>query len=562
MARAPDDPATGSSGSFRTADLLAMAALFVGAGLIVFFLRHLLTRPFYWDEAWRAYDISLGSRFLTHLDTSGAPLAMGWVGIENAARLVLGDTGAGLRAPMFASLPVLAIATYLLARRWLGIGVSFCVAALLLVNSWTVNNALQLKSYSYEGLLAIAAIALYLVVQRTNLRPAQLLGLYTLLGLTCVFSLPNLFVIAPLLALDLVGAVRARNHLVLRIAGEALAAAIAFVHYVVFVRPQAAVSGNGYWAGYYAPHGLGAFLRFTGRGVGSYFPLMVTGPADAENQLPFYRLPPVPHGLLAVALAVLLAAGLVAAARDAVGRVLVVTVGGALLLELIASAVQRWPFWLVRVNIFLLPLLYILGGMGAVWLARTLRGRSPDGGGPAWWRVAALATAGAVLVGAGAAAGVATGKALAQTSEFQTKPTEFGGNQAAVERARLMAAPGDLVIIRADRRPPVWYADGWLYYMNSYQGWPSAVAARPAIPPRNTIPVYYVTPGAVARFLAAHPRSPVIFLLEYLIPGNTFPRWRHLQSLQTLRGFGYCPVSDTAYPMTGLLTVLRPCPRT
>ena len=39
---------------------------------------------------------------------------------------------------------------------------SFCTAALLLVNSWTVNNALQLKSYSYEGLFAVAAVAAYL----------------------------------------------------------------------------------------------------------------------------------------------------------------------------------------------------------------------------------------------------------------------------------------------------------------------------------------------------------------------------------------------------------------
>jgi len=537
-----------------------MAALFVGAGLIVFSFRHLLTRPFYSDEAWRAYDISLGPSFLHKLDTSGAPLALGWVAIENAARLVVGDTAAGLRAPMFICLPVLGIATYLLARRWLGVWVSFGVAALLLVNSWTVNNALQLKSYSYEGLFAIAAIALYRLLQRARLRQAQLLGLYTLLGLTCVFSLPNLFVLAPLLALDLVQAVRARNQVVLRIAGEALAGAIALAHYVVFVRPQAAVANEGFWSGNYAPHGLGAFLRFTIRGIGSFFPTMVTGPAGAENLPPSYRLPPVAHGLLAAALAVLLAAGIVAAARDTAGRVLVVAVGGALLLQLIASAVQRWPFGMVRVNIFLLPLLYVLGGMGAMWLARTLRGRSA--GGLAWWRAASLAGAAAVLAAAAAAGGVATGKALAQTGSLQTKPTMFGGLESAVQQARLQAVPADLVIVRASRHPPVWYAGGWLYYMDSYQGWPPKAAARPAIPPRNTISVYEVTPGAVRRFLAEHPGSPTVFLLEYIIPGNTFPRRLHLQSLQTLRAFGYCAVSDTSYPMTGHLTVLRACPRT
>jgi len=239
-ARSTDGADLRRRGRIGAGDLIALAALVAGAGLIEFWLRHLLTRPFYSDEAWRAYDISLGPAFLRHLDTSAAPLALGWVAIEDAARLVLGDTEAGLRAPMFVCLPALACATYLLARRWLGVGVSFGVAALLLVNSWTVNNALQLKSYSYEGLLAIAAVALYLLVQRACLGPARLLGLYALMGLTCVFSLPNLFVLAPLLALDLVGVVRAREQVALRVGGEALAGAIALLHYVMFVRPQAA----------------------------------------------------------------------------------------------------------------------------------------------------------------------------------------------------------------------------------------------------------------------------------------------------------------------------------
>jgi hypothetical protein len=551
----PGHPARRPAG-VRTGDLLAVAALVAGAGLIEYLLRHLLTRPFYSDEAWRAYDIALGPGFLGKLGTSGAPLALGWVAIENVARLTLGDTPAGLRAPMFLGLPALAVATYLLARRWLGVGVSFCAAGLLLVNSWIVNNALQLKSYSYEGLLAIAAVALYLRLQRGGLRPARLLGLYALLGLTCAFSLPNLFVLGPLLALDLLRALRGRHRVALRIAGEALAAAIALVHYVLIVRPQSGVANTGFWLVNYAPHGLGAFLRFTADGLGSYFPTMVTGVAGAENQLPSYTLPPAAHALLAVALAVLLAAGVVAAVRDAAGRVLVVTAGGALLLELVGSVLRRWPFGMARVNIFLLPLLYVLGGIGAVWLARELLGRRGTRG-VAWRRAAGAAAAAVVLAVAGAAAGLATAKALEQTSRLQARPTMFGGLQAAVEEARRTATPGDLVIIRADRTPPVWYADGWLYYMDSYQGWPEAVTARLPVPARDTISVVRVTPRAVGPFLATHPRSPVIFLLEYDVPGNTFPPALHQQSLQTLRRFGYCPTRGFAYRITGHLTVLK-----
>jgi hypothetical protein len=463
---------------------------------------------------------------------------------------------------------VLAVATYLLARRWLGIAMSFCTAGLLLVNSWIVNYALQLKSYSYEALLTVVAVGLYLLLRRPGRSPAQLLGLYALLGLTCVFSLPNLFVVAPLLALDLVETLRAGIQVALRIAGEAVAAAIALVHYVAFVRPQAGIAGV-FFGATYAPHAPAAFVRFAVDGLKSYIPQVITGVAGGARSVatPSYSLPPVAHHLLAVAIVLLLAAGVVAAVRDAAGRALVVAAGGALLLELIASAVHRWPFGLVRVNIFIIPLLYILAAMGAAWLARALRvplrGGLRGGLRAMWWRVIALGAAAALLVVAGSAAGVATSAALAETSQLQAKPTYFGGTRAAVAAARLMAARDDLVIIRADRRPPVWSVGPWLYYMESYRGYPAGITSRPQIPARNTIAVAYVTPGAVRRFLAAHPGRPTIFLLEYDFHGYGLPAWAHLQSLQTLRRFGYCPVRTIAYTITGDLTVLTSgCSRT
>ena len=554
-------------------DLLAVAALVVGAGLIELWLRHLLTRPFYYDEAWRAYDISLGPKFLNQLPVAASPLALGWVGIENAARLVFGNTEAGLRAPMFLGLPVLAVATYLLARRWLGTWISLCVAALLLLNSWIINYALQLKSYSYEGLLAIAAVALYLLLQRADLSPAKLLGLYALLGLSCVFSLPNLFVVVPLLVLDLVGVLRAGQAVALRIAGEALAGMIALAHYLAFVRPQSGVADIAFQT-HYAPHEPAAFVRFVIDGVGSYVPLIVTGVAGGARSVgtPSYVLPPAAYYLLTVVLWVLLVAGIVAAARDAAGRALVVAVGGALLLQLIASAVHRWPFGMLRVNVFLLPLLYVLAGIGAVALTRLLRGDGRWSVSVTWWRAIIAGAAVVALAGAGLAGATATTHALAETSQLQTVPTEFGGVSAAVADARLQAHPGDLVIIRTNRSTPEWYAGPWLYYMLNYQGYPPAVAARARIPARDTLAVVRVTPRAVHRFLTRHAASPVVFLWEYVapgawtrdVPGKTFPPALYQQSVRTLRQFGYCPVSDIGFPITGHLTVLSQaaCSRT
>ncbi len=402
-------------GSFPAGDLIAIGCLVIEAGLIVFVLRHLLTRPFNYDEGWRAYEIALGPGFLSQgqLHAAVGPLSLGWLAIENAARVLLGDTEAGLRTPMFMVFPVLGVATYLLARRWLGVAVSFCVAGLLLVNLWIINYGLQLKSYPYEALFAVVTIALYLLLRRTAWRPAQLLGLYAALGLTCVFSLPNLFVAVPLLALDLVETVRARDRIALRLAGEALAGVIALANYVLFLAPQSGVVGTSYFNAQYPPPGIGGFASFTVDGLKSWVPAVITGVAGANNATPRYSLPPLAHHLLAIGLVIMLAAGVVAAAREVAGRALVVACGGALLFELVGAALHRWPFGLIRQNILILPMLYVLGGIGAVWLARTLRGpRRADGAaaGPAWWRMAALAVATAMFAVTVAAGGVATAK--------------------------------------------------------------------------------------------------------------------------------------------------------
>jgi 4-amino-4-deoxy-L-arabinose transferase-like glycosyltransferase len=521
---------------------------------IDFLFRHLLTRPFWGDEASRAYQIGLGTGFLHHLNSAAAPLALGWFAIEYGARLLLGNTEAGLRLPMFFTLPCVGIASYLLARRWLGIWVSAAVAALLVANSWVINNSVQLKSYTYEAIFSIAAVALFLLIRREGRRTGWLLGLYLALGLTCVFSLPNLFVVGPLLALDLAESIRSRRQLPARVPGEALAGGLALLHYVFFIRPQSGVASSAFWTGDYPPHGLGAFARFTGDGVVSFFPGIVTGVAGVTDAAPAYALPASARYLLAVVLAVLLLAGIAAAVRETAGRALVVAVTGAMLLELIASAVHRWPFGMQRVSIFLLPLLYILMAIGAVRLARLAAGRVRYH--RAWWRNAALALGAAALAAAGTAAGFATTHALVQSDQMQYQPAPGSANRAAVTQARSLAAPGDLTVIRANRTPAVWYSYQWLYYMHDYTGYPAGVAADPAIPATSTLSVEYVTPQAVRGFLRAHPRSPAVFLLE-LTGGDVTAL--HQDSLRTLRQFGYCATRRFSYPDTGWLTVLTRC---
>ncbi len=552
-------PAATRLSSGRAADAAAIYVLLAIAAVMEFWLRDLLTNPFFTDEAWRAYDITLGAGFFSHLNQSGAPLALGWLGIEDTARLLLGNTEPALRAPMFVAYPVLGIVTYLLAKKWLSRPVSFCVAALLMVNPWIVNNALQLKSYSYEGILSVATIALILLVRRTTWRPVPLLLLYVALGLTAVFSLPNVFILGPLLVLDLVHTIRSRDRTWLRIAGEAVAGLIALAHFVFFVRPQAGVAATSFWIHYYAPRHPGPFVHFALQKLVAFDPLMVTGVVGVQNNLPKYKLPLVGHELLAVGILVLLAAGVWAAVREATARTLVVALGGALVLELIASPLRRWPFGMTRVNLFMLPLFYILCAIGAVWLARAVLGRLGrlrQRDQLSWWRVPAFAAFAALLAVIVVSGGTATARALEESHAVQAVPAKFSEVKVAVARARRLAAPGDLVIIRTSRHPTAWYAEGWLYYMESYQGYPASIARLPRIPASDTDPVFRVTPGLVGAFLKAHPDSRAIFLVELELP-NGYPSALHSQALQTLLQYGYCPVHMTDYPMFAHMTVLH-----
>jgi hypothetical protein len=56
--------------------------------------------------------------------------------------------------------------------------------------------------------------------------------------------------------------------------------------------------------------------------------------------------------------------------RSRDGRALLVAISGALAGQLAGSLLHKWPFGYVRANPFLLPLLYLMAGIGATRLAR------------------------------------------------------------------------------------------------------------------------------------------------------------------------------------------------
>ena len=143
---------------------------------------------------------------------------------------------------------------------------------LLLVDGWVVNDALQLETCAYEALFSITAVALFLLVAAFGQRGAALLGLYVALGLTCVFSMPDLFVVTPLLALDLAASIRSRRQLPVHVVGEAVAIGLALGNYAV--APPAAVGMDSNAAYSVADAHRGAWwvqVRLTVQGVASFF---------------------------------------------------------------------------------------------------------------------------------------------------------------------------------------------------------------------------------------------------------------------------------------------------
>src|SRR6266545_4919096 len=189
------------------ADAIALGLLLVAGVLVVWYLRGYLSRPLWFDEQWRAYHITArGLGF--ELRTMYAPAALGWLLHEKAAVSLLGSHEVALRAPMALVVVALPLATYWLARRWLGSVASALTAGTLLLNGAVLGYGLQLKPFITDALVVVVVLGIWTAVHgAARWRPVG----YAAIGLLSLCSIAALFVLVPLLAVDLVAAVRARR---------------------------------------------------------------------------------------------------------------------------------------------------------------------------------------------------------------------------------------------------------------------------------------------------------------------------------------------------------------
>jgi hypothetical protein len=464
------------------ADTVAGAAVGALALLFLAVAAHRLGRPFWYNEQWRAFHLSLPRTLLHPRSDTNAPISFGVAALTRASTALLGNTELALRLPMAVSLPALAVLTYLLGRRWLGVTASVLTVVALLLNRMVLTFATELAPYTVEAACAVAIVLLWLGERHRPWRYAAIAAL-------SVIATPAVFVLAPLLATDLVRAVRAREWRPL--VAPVATGAVALLHLAVYVTRQSAQAGGDYWQNFYVPHSPAGAASAVWRGLAGYVPRALTGGTSHFPLVPDGELT-MPGGLrvvLVVAMTAVLLLGLVLGLRDPAARVLPVTLLGMLGAEVVAALAGYWPFGFTRVNTFLLPFGYLLAALGATRLPRRAV-RVP-----------------AVLAGAAAYVLVlSVGVRQAGIVRRELDRPAFGARLGVLaDVVRHRAGPADAVVLVHPMTEK-----GWAYYTRQRAG-----TGGVRIPAGRTLVVSGSDPDpdAVTAFVGAHPDAVHVWLV-------------------------------------------------
>jgi len=481
----------------------------------------LVDRPFWYDEQWRAFHVALGVHQWSALRGTGAPLAAGWLGLEQLVGAVFGLHEWALRLPSVLALLGVGPATYLLGRWWLPRPAATTAGVLVAVNGGLLVYGLELKSYLVEAALTPLLLHTWLSAGRARARRQAVWPAYLGLGGLCVVSLPAVFLLAPLLLLD-----------ALRL-WPGVAAVVALVHLVAFVQRQTFLSGDPGWETSYV-RGPGDLAR-TVASYASGFPTLGLARPDDNPTSPFQgsalldQPPPALSIVVGLLVGALLVIGLVRARGAA--REVTLALGGALLLVEVAAAAHAWPAGAVRVNLFVVPLLVLVAVTGAVSLPE-VRAAVP---------VASVLAA--VLVGVGLHWSVVA-------RETAPDPILLGGVRAQQALQRAAARPGDLAVVLTGRPQLDQWTKGERFYAQRYP-WGSAGSAAPA---RETYAAAGWVPGAVTAWLGG--RAPhAVFVSTY----NRVTDADAAGLEGELARAGWCPRETRTQRLTGTWTELVPC---
>jgi hypothetical protein len=542
----------------RAAEFVAPLAVVALTVVLLGELWNALGQPFFTDEGWRAYYISGGHPFFAQLRHVPAPLAAGWMLVARVSAALFGNTEAVLRAGEFFALVPLGLLTYALARRLMPPAVAAVCSAALVANTGVLVYATEFKSYVGEAAATSLALIVWLRARRTaQLRAAILLALVA--GLLAVYSLPAPFLLAPLAAAEVLPPLwRAIRTRVASPLARAVALAVAvlapgLLHAATFVRLQSHVSNKltSYWSVLYLPAGgAGTKLRFLWDQTGTWFTQMI---ADGMPQPRDKYLPVLPHSGLAAhlttaALVVGLLASLAAVRRSREVRTVLVALLGCAAVTAVLAGLRIWPFGWSRVNLYVLPLFYVLVGVGATELGRM---------GYRWLRPARLdlgrrvcgvaAAAGLLVIAAGAAAaGSISARDLQNLRQGLSVINDASQMRLVGLAVRRLAGPRDVAIAAVT-------AANFSYYVDDYQGYPAPVQRRPTIPDSRMLRLGKFPDPAIGPFVAAHRGAPVVFLFE----ASGVDSAAHWTDVGFITRYGYRVVYQHSWWKTGVLTVLE-----
>src|SRR6266540_3628118 len=209
-------PGSGSgaaaSAAPRWVGAAVVAALLVEAAVVFMRVRARVSAPFWYDEQWRAYHLSLTKGFWRGPQHINTAVAAGWVGIERASVLAFGNNEWALRLPEVLVLAAIGWPTWRVARHWVGVTASAIIAAAMVASGPLLPYAVQLKPYAIEALCCVVALLLWLEATDPDghSTPTRI-AMYAGIGLCTLVATPLVFAVAPLLAIDLARGLRSRG---------------------------------------------------------------------------------------------------------------------------------------------------------------------------------------------------------------------------------------------------------------------------------------------------------------------------------------------------------------
>lgn len=553
---APQSFAPVSAGPGGRTDLICCLVPAAASVALLIWFRPLITSGLWWDEQWRAYHVVLPGLQLD-LGTTYAPTAPAWLLIEKFSVGLFGAQEWALRAPSIAAWLLIGPLTYRLCRRLMGRAASLISACALACTPAVLYFGTELKPYATETLATVAIIIVWTRAHEAN--GIERVAWYAAMALVALVSVPAVFIVAPLIALDVVLAMRAirldsRESLrLLAIAGATSAAVI--IPLTTQVLPQPAGAQYSYFQ--FLPTNFWQALNDVVHQVGGLLAGAWTSASMIKTDTSSVPLAAPSHLLFVCAqwgVAALVIFGAWHVRHSLVGLGLTSVLVGGIGLQVVTSLLHKWPIGIARVNLFLLPVVYLLTVAGLVWAWQALRNARSLG------RVVLLPVlcAGIALIGLVGVQDVASTGALHGDIPLQRWAESL---RTVVSDTRKNAGRGALAVVQMDGGESGFFAEprgatrglGWIVYMDDYS-YPKWNGPRISLSRTFFCDISQQSTTALGTFIADHPQATIVE--QYSALGG-FASGAVAGSLVTslIRSFGFEVYSTVTYKDSGQLTI-------